>query len=1663
MKGLLRKRMFAMGMSCVLAASMLLTDTMGLQAAENDLGGVNVSEEASGDTDFADNADESMEEDLTVSPGDALTVSGNLPFSLRAVTRTVNFDLGSAVPDTYSADFQIGDMTVKATSSKTVKVEEVEGIADENGNALTKKLALGGTGNASARCVELKFDHTVQFTLLAASGSETAERTLKLVNSLDAADIVSITAPAKSSTIAAQTLTVAPGTYYLFSGGSGIDIYGISVEWAMNWNLDEQAPGEYADGGTYTIGDFSFCPGNNKMTLGENTDVKDENGNAFPRVLGLGGSGSTAKRFITFQLDYAAALDIYAMSGGADERTLVIKDDSGQEVTLPAIAKTTTLPAQSVTLPAGTYYMYSRSSGINVYRIDCRREMNFDLNEQALGEYTDASSYTIGDFEFYPGGSKMTLGENAEVKDDAGEVFPRVLGLGGSGSTSKRYITFTLDYATSLDIYAMSGGADERTLVVKDDSGQEVTTLPAIAKAASLPAQTVVLPAGTYYLYSKSSGINVYDIRRTPDRQEVSSWEEVEAPVINSVTVNENGNFVVNFTANIDKYAGAEYAMVSMRSDGFEIANTKVTGKENEVEMIPYWSGDYTFVITVVRTGEQQKDSEPYVYANYALKLDKPVFRVLRSEGNGVVYVDWVDNPRARDYTVLYKKTGDADYTTAAEGLTQGYYRINGLTVGDEYEVKVVVNCDEVNPGTGQKFSSEYSETITVAGQMEHQWYAGIVGSSITGEMKVTEADGTEHPYSFTTRTLPKYTMDETVDVTNTAGTVSVPADSSGKISDDEDGFRYYYTVLDPNTENFKMTATFTVTDISQTPDNQTGFGIIATDILPTNMLGEATIVHKYINSMSVMFYSNKNKNPGMRYVTGYSSSDASNNESAERVNTFKKFAGTASFAVGNSYTFTLEKTDDSFIATMDGETITLEDTSILSVQEDGSICVGIMTARKVGMEISDIQFETSPSNGVSGAIKDDKVAPSTRVYSTGTTGGKTYEYIYATNVAGTLHVTGPDTAARAAAQTVEMEADSVARVDVPVNEGSNTITSTFIPSDSETLTSYDPIVKETVVVCKQYGSLKDYLYVASDGSADGDGTRENPLDLATAVKYAQPGQILILLDGTYKGATIERSVSGTADKYITMRPENAGGVLFEGSGINLIGSYWHIYGMYVKNAAGVGIQISGNNNIIEMCTVEGSSSSGVQISRSGGATNSQGVEDRLWPSDNLIKNCESFNNCDAGRNDADGFAAKLTCGEGNKFYGCISHHNIDDGWDLYAKSTSGMIGAVTIENCVAYSNGWLTTDNITDPSYNFGEGNGFKLGGGYLEGGHVLINSIAFNNHAKGITSNSCPDCEIYNCISYGNSAQGGDAPSVGLNAKESAAKKWVVEGLISVSVKEKTKVADSIPWALQSDNNYVYNGEKSYNKSGAEVLDSWFESVDMSIIPTRNPDGSINMHGLLVLNDTAPADSGARLVTSGDQATSTMPVLKPVDEEPTPSPTPTPTPTPDPVPTPTPTPEPVPTPTSAPDPTPIPTPDPVPSPAPDDDTDDEEEGNDIDEDDSTPGSGGGSGSNAPSSQDKSKSPKTGDDSRGGYSDSALIPESASAEITEHNGQTAWNKNDLGSDIPMGGGALLTNTENSNSTVPVWAFALIAGLLAVTAIGAAAYYAYIKKRGGEK
>ena len=1043
----------------------------------------------------------------------------------------------------------------------------------------------------------------------------------------------------------------------------------------------------------------------------------------------------------------------------------------------------------------------------------------------------------------------------------------------GAVPTAGCYLQYTATENGKLTIMEKTQKSNKSFYVV--DSDGVVKDTKTSGSASTYDTITIDVEEGkTYYAYMSGSTANIFQVSLAVGEKKQTAWADVAAPVINSVTTDEAGDFVVDFSAVIDAYKGADDVKVTMLQDGLEVSTQTFTKQADTATFAPYRSGTYTFVVVAQRTGEADKASEVYTYKDYVLAVKKPVITWAQNKGNGDVYLDWINIEDADSYSVAYKESGStADYTVVESALSAetGNYTLTGLTAGKSYDIQIKA----LRKSDG--FESVYTEKdFEVTTAEEQPWYAAIVGSAQAGDVTFTTADGqTDNvKLSVSDNSATKSNNQESPAIAGTAGTLEVKGQASGKISDDEDGFTYYYTKIDPNKENFKLSATFEITDTSLTPDNQTGFGIVAADALGLNVWGNPDYVHKYFNYASSMMFSSKQSNPFMRTVTGYTSADTSSNDGVERTVTNSKFTDqTVKFEVGNKYTFTLEKTDEGYTAACNGSEQKLSDNSFTSVQEDGTVVVGIAVSRKVSVKVSDVEFSKSESKGItSNDNGDTKITPDGRVYSTGTCGASEYEYIYVPNCDGTLTVTGEQ---GDAVVDKAVSANEVVRVNVPLNNGKNTIKSTLKPTASENLTSTAAVIKETAVDHQSYGQEGQTIIVSADAKEDGKGTEESPMSLSNALKYAQPGQTIFLKNGTYSGAKVERSVSGTADKNINLVAESLStdgtdGVVFTGE-VRITGSYWHVYGLYVKDSAGVGIQICGNYNTIEMCTVNHAANSGIQISREGGADNDAGRKGKLWPTGNLIKNCESFDNCDKGRNDADGFAAKLTCGEDNKFYGCISHNNIDDGWDLYAKSVSGEIGAVTIENCVAYNNGWLTTDDVTAKGYEYGEGNGFKLGGGQMKGAHVLKNSISFDNHAKGITSNSCPDCKIINCISYNNSLDN-SAYNVGLNTKDSNIKAWEVTGLISLNNSKNTKLEDLIPFALHSENNYIYDGSASYNNKGEQATEDWFESVDTSVKPTRNEDGTINMHNLLLLKDTS-RNTGAVLDVTSDAAKSVKP----------------------------------------------------------------------------------------------------------------------------------------------------------------------------------------------
>ena len=1071
------------------------------------------------------------------------------------------------------------------------------------------------------------------------------------------------------------------------------------------------------------------------------------------------------------------------------------------------------------------------------------------------------------------------LGDNAK----AGSAKAQTNGKNSAGTVpdSGCYIKYTAAANGELAIDTKIGKG--KTFYIVAEDGTKAAEVKNSTDASTYNTVKAKVEAGkTYYAYLGGATAQIWKVYYSQlNKKTVVDWESVAKPVISKVEAGADG-FTVTVEGIVDEYNGAEDIVVTMLHNDGQAGEAVIKRSEGTatVNFTAHESGDYTFVATAQRLGCADKASDVYEVKDFILGVKMPTITWAENKGNGEVYLDWVNISDAKDYTLTYKVKGSDESTAVKiDGITEGDYTVKNLTVGSTYEFSVVAN-------RADGYCSAVSEKeLSVTADTQKNWYVSTVGSAQETKATITEADGNAQVINIANgdTASKKVATVEAKDITNTTGSMEIQAKASGKISDDEDGFSYYYTKVNPEKENFELTATFTVTDASLTPDNQTGFGVVVADTLGVNNWGTPSYVHKYFNYFSSMMYSSKINAPTMRYITGYTSADTSNKDGVDRVNNnvkFNQLTGTDMFKVGAEYTFTVRKTNDGYeaVATTENGTQTQKLTAndFTSVQEDGTVVVGVMVARKIGVKITDIKFTTSESKGLATSeVVEDKITPSIRVYSSNTCGAGEYEYTVVPNCAGTLKVTG---SADGKAISKEVTADEVVRIPVAVNVGSNTIKAEFEPAAAANITSTKTVASETNVTRKVYGEAGQTIIVTPDGKTTGDGTEESPLDINTAVSYAQPGQTILMKNGVYdKWITINRSVCGTADKPINLVAESIStdgtdGVVLSGAGLTVIGNYWHVYGLYVKDSSGVGIQVSGNYNTIDMCTVNHAANSGIQISRNGGADNYAGIQGKLWPTGNLIKNCESFDNCDAGRNDADGFAAKLTCGEGNRFYGCISHNNIDDGWDLYAKSVSGTIGSVTIENCVAYNNGWLTTDDVTAAGYNYGEGNGFKLGGGYLKGGHKLINCVSFGNHAKGITSNSCPDISITRCTAYNNG--NANSYSIGLNTMDSMLKEWKVSGLISMSKADLTTKADLIPFSQHGDDNYIYNGSESYNNLGQKATDEWFESVDTTIRPSRNADGTIDMHNLLVIKSGVLSDNvGARLDTTSEEAISVKP----------------------------------------------------------------------------------------------------------------------------------------------------------------------------------------------
>jgi hypothetical protein len=274
-----------------------------------------------------------------------------------------------------------------------------------------------------------------------------------------------------------------------------------------------------------------------------------------------------------------------------------------------------------------------------------------------------------------------------------------------------------------------------------------------------------------------------------------------------------------------------------------------------------------------------------------------------------------------------------------------------------------------------------------------------------------------------------------------------------------------------------------------------------------------------------------------------------------------------------------------------------------------------------------------------------------------------------------------------------------------------------------------------------------DALYVAPDGKSDAAGTLDAPTTLGSALGIVGAGGTIYVRGGTYTlDTTVGLSKDGSEGAPITLsayplddtRPRFDFSAMSEDSsnrGFSLSGDYWHVYGLDVVNAGDNCMFMSGSHNVIEYTTFSECADTGLQLG--GGAA------------DDLVLNCDSYFNADSSLENADGFAAKLDVGSGNKFVGCRSWNNLDDGWDGYLRPADDI--TTTYENCWAIDNG-----KLKDGSVGAGDGNGFKTGGSDdkdLRHNAVYKQCIAAGNVHDGFDHNSNRgSVTLLNCAAHDN-----------------------------------------------------------------------------------------------------------------------------------------------------------------------------------------------------------------------------------------------------------------------------------------------------------------------
>ncbi len=1236
-----------------------------------------------------------------------------------------------------------------------------------------------------------------------------------------------------------------------------------------------------------------------------------EDGYEGTQRLNFGGKaaiGETTKNAIQITTGGKATVKVWFVQGGDDNRQVAIFDAEGNQIavtTLEGMTKNSPYIAELEIPEAGTYFIGCPTNNNNFHKITVIEEVAATPAKDYILDTTtdltamDAGAKADGDVEKAGTEDFFSIYYSAKTKIDGSEktfedayVGGQRLNFGGKsqiGETTKNAIQITVDNKATVKIWFVQGGDDNRQVAIFNAEGTAIATsaLEGMAKNNPYIVELEIPEAGTYFIGNPTNNNNFYKIQVTVAgsgasvKPERADWSTVAAPEITGATT-EDGKVKLTVKADVG-YDGADEVVVTMYDEeGNEIASKRSIAEKGEHTLTfePAASGKYTFKATISREGEEDKTAAADYTYDYVLPLEAPVISSATSVGAGGIEVVWDPAQEAESYNVYVDGV-------LAGNTTDLKYTVTGLTVGTKYSFTV-----EAVRGEDKAMSEAMSATATENAQ--RVWSTTIYGpstsTSTNGVVGDMNEDGVVTVYSEGGKGKLQYKDSDGLTYYYTA----IPEDKNFtfRVKVHVDSWTY-----SNGQEGFGIMAT------DRVAPNGT-----ATWWSNQYMAMMSKVEYKYDHDTGEIFHTDVAADVGVKYdlrlgvgttaklgITPDNLSKIEANDSATILSvangvTYPLDISIANNNINGKYNTVGNCSEPNKLVTAGYETIKETTDFILEIQrnntgyfityydENGNILgqqknydpkalsqldtenvyVGFFAARnaRATFTIEELSTIDPSEDAPAEEIPVTYVTPTLSAVSANNATVPEYTLSLLSNVSGTVRIQMHETVIYEA-----MPIEAGVRLDIPVElpylaEVDFRFWMTPDPEqdlgENVELSSTNTVAADHQVNYNVRFNDLDVIYVAGKyGHPKNFGTREYPLDLATALKNVKAGQTIIMLEGTYnldKTMTIENSINGTADKPIRMiaDPEASSRPVLDfkgiGGGLVASGDYWYFEGFDVTNSLNgkPGFHLTGSNCIIDNVNAYHNGNSGIQLSRAKGSDLPS-----EWPSNNLILNCTSYGNADAGYEDADGFAAKLTCGPGNVFDGCVAHHNADDGWDLYAKVDTGPIGAVTIRNCVAYSNGYL------EDGTNAGNGNGFKMGGSNMPGAHKLINSYAFFNKAKGIDSNSGPNIIVENCTTYNN-----ESYNVAFYTNINQDTDFQATGIISYkddTVKSGYETYDNLkPRGNQDtskymgDTNYYWLANGSANTAGQTVTADDFVSTEFKGVE-RNADGTINLQGFL------------------------------------------------------------------------------------------------------------------------------------------------------------------------------------------------------------------------